>query len=136
MLAKTVECRVQGRKVHLAYTLNAMFDINERLRERELMEVLGGNGRESYPDFCAILRILAENGELCRRAQGYDVSPMLTEEDLAATNLTPKEYLDAKNQAIRAVLLGLGRELPQENEEIDLGLAELEKNGGRPGQAS
>lgn len=136
MLGKAVECRLQGRKVYLAYTLNAMFDINEYLGERELMEVLGRSGREYYPDFCAVLCILAENGELCRRAQGYDAGAMLTKEELAATNLTPKEYLDTKNQAIRAVLLGLGRELQPEDEEIDLGLAELEKNGGRPEQAS
>ena len=135
MLAKTEKCVLAGKEIHLAYTVNAIFEINDLLGERELFEVLGTNDRENFSAFCEIIRILAVNGALCRQAQGYGQRDALPENGQWEASLTPREYIDAKNSALHAVLKGLGRETAEE-EEVDLGLLELEKNVSRPERIS
>ncbi|MBP3701696.1 MAG: hypothetical protein J6I64_07385 [Lachnospiraceae bacterium] len=126
MFARIVECNLVGKKAHLAYTVGAMFDINDILGERDLFDVLKQNNKESYGDFCAILAVLAENGEKCRREAGLEKKPYPTKEALAA-GMSPAEYLEARHKILDAIMLGLKREVVREDEEIDLGLAELEK---------
>lgn len=126
MFARMVECMLVGKKAHLAYTVGAMFDINDILGERDLFEVLKQNTKESYGDFCAILAVMAEAGEKCRRAAGLERAYILTKEQLIA-GMAPGEYLEARQKILDAIMLGLKREIVREEEEIDLGLAELEK---------
>lgn len=131
MLTKTVECRVVGKTVHLAYTVNAMFDINDIIGEKDLFEILRKNDRESYPMFCQIVSMLAENGEKCRREDGYPKGETVSSQKLQ-TKMLPTEYFEVKNAVMQAIMLGLRREIVDEEEEIDEGLAELEKKENRP----
>ncbi len=41
--------------------------------------------------------------------------------------MQPAEYIGIKKETLKAVLLGYGQELKDEDEETDAGLAELEK---------
>ena len=135
MLIKTVECNLIGKKIHLAYTVNAMFDINDILGEKDLFDVLGRNDRENFTSFCEILSVLAENGGQCRHEAGYSKESMVTVKELKSKML-PGDYLTAKSAALQAITMGLKREVIDEDEEIDEGLAELEKKANRPEPAS
>ncbi len=131
MLVKTVECNVVGKTVHLAYTVNAMFDINDILGENDLFEVLGKNDKKSFLLFCEVMSVLAENGEQCRRETGYPKGQMVSANELMV-KMIPRDYTDAKSAALQAITIGLKREVIDEDEEIDEGLAELEKKESRP----
>lgn len=133
MLAKYVETLMGGRKLYLAFTVTAMFQINELLGEQELFEVLSCTGKEGFDRFCDIIQILSCCGETIRQQEGYGKQEPLTKEQVAAY-MTPVEYLGLKKAAMDAVMLGYGREIVDEKEEVDVGLAELEKKTDQPGR--
>lgn len=82
------------------------------------------NTRESFSNACKAAAILAEQGELARRHMGYEPSPLPSAEDIAATT-DPMGLPALKSAVISAVMLGFGREIDPENDEVDVGLAEL-----------
>ena len=131
MLVKTVECNLIGKRVHLAYTVNAMFDINDIVGEKDLFEILGKNDRENFAPFCKVIAVLAENGAQCRKEAGYPGGETVSANTLKA-KMMPGDYLAAKSAALQAITIGLKREVIDEDEEIDEGLAELEKKENRP----
>lgn len=132
MLAKYVEACMGGRKLFLAFTVTAMFQINELLGDQELFEVLSCTGKQGFEQFCDIIRVLSCSGETIRQQEGYGKQEPLTKEQVAAY-MTPVEYLELKKAAMDAVMIGYGREIVDEKEEVDVGLAELEKKTGQPG---
>ena len=83
-----------------------------------------GGGRDSCSAACRAAAILSEQGELARRALGYDHAPMVDAAAISAT-LSPKEAADLKLAVSAAISLGFGREISDEDDEVDLGLAEL-----------
>ena len=135
MLVKTVECNLIGKRVNLAYTVNAMFEINDIIGEKDLFEILGKNDRENFAPFCEVVAALAESGAQCRKEAGYSVGETVSAAVLRA-KMMPGDYLAAKSAALQAIMLGLKREVIDEDEEIDEGLAELEKKENRPEPAS
>ena len=122
---KAVKINLAGRERHLAFTVEAMFQIEEAFGgTAELNGRLMENSRESFADACKAAAILAEQGELARRHMGYEPSPLLSAEDVAATT-DPLGLPVLKSAVISAITLGFGREIVPENDEVDLGLAEL-----------
>lgn len=114
-----------GRERYLAFTVEAMFQIEELFGgTSELNGILMRNDRESFAAACKAAAILAEHGELARRHMGYEPSPMPTVEDIAAT-IDPMGLPTLKSAIISAITLGYGREVEPENDEVDMGLAEL-----------
>ena len=67
---------------------------------------------------------MAEQGELARRHLGYDKGPIIEAATIRAT-ITPSEIAALKLAIPAAMELGYGREVVEENDKIDLGLAEL-----------
>ena len=55
---------------------------------------------------------------------GYDPTPLIGPDDIAATT-APSDIPALKLAVSAAITLGFGREIEPENDEIDLGLAEL-----------
>lgn len=122
---KVVKITLAGRERHLAFTVEAMFQIEEAFGgTTELNDILMRNDRESFAAACKAAAILAEQGELARRHMGYEPSPMLLAEDIATTT-DPMGLPALKSSIISAITLGYGREIVPENDEVDLGLAEL-----------
>ncbi len=117
---------IEGKEYWLAYTAQAMIRLNEDLKDREITEVILGNKREDFDAFCHILSVLSECGELARRYEGF-ADGIVLEENLLRACLGPLTLLEAKKAGIHAIMKGLGREIQDENEEYDVGLAELEK---------
>lgn len=64
------------------------------------------------------------SARLVRRNFGYDPEPMPTSAEIAATS-APSEIVALKLAIPAAISLGYGREVEPENDEVDLGLAEL-----------
>ena len=117
-----------GKKRPLQYYIASMFKVNEKFGSAQdaLTELMKDDsaGFEAMR-FLAVL--LANDAELCRRAEGYDQMPMLEEKEIS-TRMTPAEYVGLKDAISKAIGLGYHREIEDENEEVDLGLLELRKN--------
>lgn len=122
---KTVKITLAGRERHLAFTGGAMFDLQEKYEGiSELMDAVGTETREGFLAACDVAATLANHGELARRHYGYDPEPMLTAEAVADTT-TPEEIVALKLAIPAAISLGYGREVKDDNEEIDIVLLEL-----------
>lgn len=122
---KAVKINLAGRERYLAFTGEAMFQIQEKFGgTSELIEKMKGETREAFSATYDAAAILAEQGELARRHLGYDKAPMIAAEQIAATT-TPGEIIKITLAVSSAIALGYGREIKEENDEIDLGLAEL-----------
>ena len=128
---KTVKINLAGRERYLALTVEAMFQLQETFGgTRELMEAIQDNGREGFAATCRAAAILSEQGELARRAMGYDPESVTDPETIAAV-MTPVEIAAMKMAVTSAVSLGFGREIEAEEGEVDLGLAELNEQKKR-----
>lgn len=122
---KTVKIELAGRERYLCFTVEGMFQIEERFGGvQELTDTMRANSRTGFEAACGAAAILAEQGELCRRSMGYEPEPLCSAEDIAATT-APSNLAQLKLAVVSAINLGYGREIKPENEEVDLGLAEL-----------
>ena len=122
---KAVKISLAGRTRYLAFTVEAMFQIQETFGgPGELIEAVRDNTREGFSAACKAAAILAEQGELVRRGLGYDPEPM-TDADTIAATMAPSEIAVLKLAIPAALSLGYGREIEPDSDEVDLGLAEL-----------
>lgn len=122
---KAVKFHLAGRERYLTFTVEAMFQVEEQFGgPSELLDAMQNNGREGFSAACRAAAILAEQGELARRSLGYDPGPMPDEAAIAAS-IQPGEIAALKLAIPAAMSLGFGREVEPENDEVDLGLAEL-----------
>lgn len=122
---KAVKLALAGRERHLALTVEAMFQLEEAFGGTgEMLDAIMKNDREGFQAACRAAAVLAEQGELARRHMGYEPEPLLSAEAIAAT-MTPEEIPALKLAVSSAVSLGFGREIEPDNDEVDLGLAEL-----------
>ena len=122
---KGVKINLAGRVRYLAFTVEAMFQIQEVFGgSGEMIEAIKDNTREGFSAACKAAAILAEQGELVRRGLGYDPEPMTDAEAIAAT-MAPSEIAALKVAIPSALTLGYGREIEGDVDEVDLGLAEL-----------
>ena len=122
---KAVKFHLAGRDQYLAFTVEAMFQVQEKFGgTTELLDAMQDSGREGFSAACRAAAILAEQGELARRSLGYDPEPMPDEGAIAAS-IQPGEIAALKLAIPSAMALGFGREVEPGNDEVDLGLAEL-----------
>lgn len=122
---KAVKIKIAGKDRYLAFTAEAMFDLEERYGSiSDLMDKTGENTREGFLAACDVVTTLAQQGELARRHFGYDPEAMIEVEDVVKTT-TPEEIVALKLAIPAAIHLGYGREVQDENEEIDVVLLEL-----------
>ena len=124
---------VDGTKIHLAYTVQALLDINRILKgdngeSRELANVILGDDPEDFETFTEIISVLNYCGERIRTSRGLKDGTVMSAERISAA-LLPKEHMKLKGIAMETILAGLGRE--ENNSDVDLGLAELEKKNPR-----
>ena len=134
---KTLKYEVNGKTFPLCMNGTAVFDFYERFgTDGELLDPIEGSDKASFENLCWMLSKLAEQGELVRRYQGHDRAPMAGT-DWFRTMLKPMEVPVAKLAVQQAVRLGFSREVDSgEEEEIDLGLMELEKKTAPPSLAA
>lgn len=127
MLCRYTKARFKGQELSLAYTVSAMFQTNDLLKENEqIMDLLDEHSCDGFERFCEAVSILSRCGKQVRESEGLPGTAVPEPEELIAC-MQPMEYLEIKRAAMDAILLGYGREVVNENEEIDLELANLEK---------
>ena len=123
---KAFKVSLAGQDYYLTYNGAAMFEVEDDFGGvSQLMGAVQLSGREGFENLCQGLAILAEEGELARRALGYDPGPIPSAETFRA--LIPPTEVPAMQLALNtAILAGYGREVEQD-EDVDLGLLELEQ---------
>lgn len=134
---KAITIQIGGKERYLAFTGEAMFTVREQYGSAEaLLDATKPDTREGFSTLCAAVAILAEQGELARRYFGYAPDEILTAADVQRVT-TPADIIPLKLALPRAITLGYGREIEPENNEVDLGLAELnQKKRPNPGALS
>ena len=128
---KTVEFTYGGKSLHLYMNGSAMFaidaldadlpagtpDVYDRLREET---------PEGVADLLHVALILAEQGELCRRYLHYTPERIPDSKELLLL-LSPAQLSLLRVSVMLAVNAGYAQKDGGENDDIDTGLAELEK---------
>lgn len=128
---KTILFDLGAKRMHLFYNGEAMFALDaldEGIEDgapdwwqRAMQNTLDGKRL-----LCKVACVLAEQGELCRRYLGYDPERVPTEAELNLL-LTPMLHVKLRSAVALAVDEGLGSPSSDEDDDIDVGLAELEK---------
>lgn len=122
---KIVPITIAGKERYLLFNGIAMFAIDEEFGgTTELMEAIGKNDEEGYRNICKVIALLAEQGELARRYYGHDSQEILSADDIEVCTI-PADIVRMRLAIPLAISAGFGREIKPENEEIDLGLLEL-----------
>ena len=124
---KTVDFELAGRTYHLLLNGAALFDAYDRFGDKgDLLDHIAGTARDSFDNTVWLLVKLCQQGEAWRRHNGEDPQPMLST-DAALLLLGPMDVIRARAAIRAAYAMGFEREDPSEEEEIDLGLLELQK---------
>lgn len=125
---RMVKVNIGGIDRYLNYSVEVMFDVQDKYGNLDsLFDILNKDGKETLETLTWLIVRMANDGEMCRRAQGYDHSEILKDSDLMG--LSPYDYMFLKNAAAKAINYGYRREVPDdEQKEIDLGLRELQEN--------
>lgn len=124
---KAVKINLAGEERYLAFTGGAMFTIKDEFGGvSELLSAMSKDTREGYDVTCKAAEILAEQGELARRHMGHTPATILNAAEISDLT-SPAEYAAVKNAIPVAIALGFGREIENEDEEVDLVLVELQK---------
>ena len=119
---------IGGNEIDLAYTAWAMVDINRLLRQKdgsslELPRVILGDAQDNFDLFCEIIEVLVYSAVIYKRLKGQKSDDAISAKEIKY-ELLPTELIRLKQTAMETILTGLGRE---EDSEVDLGLAEIEK---------
>lgn len=128
---KTVKITMTGQDYYLAFNGAAMFAFEDAFggSNAYFEQTASGDG-DTLEAVCTATAILAEQGELARRALGYDKGPIPTKEALMTCS-TPADILFRLRPAtLTAIMAGYGREV-ENDKDVDLDLVELEQNQGK-----
>ena len=127
---KLVEFELNGQKYHLMLSGAALFEAYDRFDDTgDLLEKVIGTSAESFENTVWMLVNLAKHGEAYRRHMGEDPLPMLSVETARRT-MGPKDVVRARAAIRKAFAVGFEREEVGEEQEIDIGLLELQKKTG------
>lgn len=133
---RTVEFEHNGQVWHLYLNGAVLCEIYDKYgAEQSALDPIQGNGKDGFNAVCWYLTRLAAQGELLRRWQGHEKGPLPTEAAFRLT-LSPLDVMRAKGAITRAVAAGFGREIEDENKEVDLGLLELDQKKTNPALAA
>lgn len=126
-LAKAVICEAFERENYLIFNGAAMYEFNGIWgNASNYFDKAGLKNAEQIKELMRGFEIMARQGELARERQGYKKRELISADE-AAFSATPKDLLSVQQACMDAVNLGYGRELTDEDEEIDLGLLEIQK---------
>lgn len=127
---RAAKVTLSGREYYLAFNGAAMFEIEDAFGgANKLLDAMKGSSREAFDATCGAAAILSEQGELARRALGYENAPFLSE-DVAKALASPMETVLLRNAVSKAIFAGYDREV-ESDEDVDLVLLELERKEGK-----
>lgn len=126
-MIRIVMIELSGTKVPLFYNNRAMFRLQKQLGD-EWLKATDGMTEEAFRATLEVLSVLNEEGETARRRMGYDPLPMVDAAQMEL-DLSPADWLAAKNGISAAVMSGVEREV-EPAEDVDLVLLEYQKKTG------
>lgn len=126
---KAEQIALDGKDYFLIFNGSAKFAIDELCGDESIVTLTQPNTREAIEYLYKAVSILAEQGELVRRHFGYDRGDMLTVESIQLLT-TPTDNPELKLAVYQAITRGYGREIEDDEKEVDLVLQELEKKTG------
>lgn len=128
---KHIDFDFNGRTYALSFTAEALFQVYDRfgacddiLEATHCLEPTA----EGWRNCCWLAALMAAQGELQRRAQGYDKQPMLTAEELRC-GVMAADNARLRMTVRRALEQGFHRDIPdpETEKEVDLVLREREE---------
>ena len=132
---RDITFELEGQQYILLCNAAALFDSYDHFGDKgEILDHITGTTRQSFEATCWLLVKLAQQGELLRRYHGEDHAPMLSYEQ-ALRCLSPLDVVHARVCIREAFSSGFDRTEAPEDEEVDLGLMEIQKKtapGGSP----
>lgn len=130
---RVVNVRIKDTLYTLNYSVAVMFDTADKYGDiQKALDALAQDGRDGFDTLRWFLLKLSEDGELARREEGYEPSPFLKEADISP-RMKPLEYEELKGAVVAAVTMGYQREVQADDEEIDVGLQELNEKKTKAG---
>jgi hypothetical protein len=130
--ARAVVFEYKNNEVYyLLFNGYALFEITDKYGN-DYMEKMTVDGEESFNMILGILTILSKQGELARRAIGLEATETFEPVEIDLLTISPAEILAFKSICLDAITLGFRREITDKDEEIDLGLVELQKKNPGP----
>lgn len=126
--AKAAIVNYRGEQHCFLFNGYAMFALDDIFGGSGYHEKIGERSEEGLDALLTVATTLAEQGELARRAAGYDHHKVVAKEDWGAPQmLQPADIFALKAGCVDAINLGYTQQVSDEDEEIDLGLLELQK---------
>lgn len=122
---RAVVFNYKGSDCHLLYNVAAMFQVQDEFGA-DFLDKLNAREKDGILVMLRMLAVMAEQGELARRDIGLDRQE-IPEFEATFLKLQPVDIAELYTACVNAVNLGSLREVSDEDEEIDLGLAELQK---------
>lgn len=128
---KHIDFDFNGKNYALSFTAEALFTVYDRFGVTD--DILSTTkalepSAEGWKNCCWLAALMAAQGELQRRRQGYEPQPLVTLEELR-TGLMAAESVRLRNAVRAALEQGFARSVEDqdEDEEVDLVLLERER---------
>ena len=132
---RMISTAINGERHELNYSIEVMFNMADKFGNiQAALEIIEKDGWEGFEAVRWFAVQMANDAELCRREAGYEPRSMLTE-DTITPRIKPLDYEILKGDVVNAIALGYQRDLPEaQDEEVDLGLAELQAKKVQAGE--
>lgn len=124
-----IDIKFHGRELSLSLTANALFKIYDEFGyTTQIVKTLKLTepSEEGWKNTCWLFCLLACEGEKQRRLMGEDHRPMLGMEELRLS-AAPGDVETIRSAVVSALREGFRRTVEDEEEEVDLVLAELDE---------
>lgn len=129
---RMITATINGEERPLNYSIEVMFNMTDKYGTiSQALDIIEKGGKEGFEAVRWFAVQMANDGELCRRADGYEPRPMLTMESITP-RIRPIDYEYLTAAVMEAISLGYKRETGKK-EEVDLGLAELNAKKAKAG---
>lgn len=128
---KTIEFAYGPRKLHLYFNGSAMFAVQTMDDDRPedqpaILDRIMEQTPAGVAALCQVAHVLATQGEHCRRYLQYTPERIPPAIELEIS-LSPVQLLRLRAAVVQAINAGYGEPSGDDDGDIDLGLAELEK---------
>lgn len=122
-----IKAKIGDSYRYLHFSMNALFEINREYGNMQTaLEAMESGTEEAFGTTCHIAAILAREGELARRHNGHKPLELL-DENTITRHITPFDFAEIRKAIAESIGEGYTQSFKDEDEETDLGLAELRK---------
>lgn len=128
--AKAAMYELKNETYYLLFNGIALFALQDKFGTIDaIMDFLNSELNEEYiNNLIDVAIILSEQGELARREIHLEPKEILSKDNFGnMTFIMPIDIMMLRNRCADAIVIGYSREVRDDDEEIDLGLLELQK---------